>query len=171
MRNLLTPSHVAIVLIAVLGIAGTATASSLITSAKIQDGTIQARDLSKGLRAAIYAPPSNRSEGTSGAAGATGSAGATGPQGPAGARGTDGVSGHDGAANVAVVSQINTAPSGIHGESIQCPAGMHGIAGAWAGGNGQVTATSIGLNPTTVSISYNNSGGDQVVTFYATCAS
>lgn len=61
-----------------LGGAGTATAARLITGKDIKNGSITAKDLSKGLRARLGAP------GPTGAQGPKGDPGAKGDQGPAG---------------------------------------------------------------------------------------
>jgi hypothetical protein len=86
----------------VLAFGGTATASSLITSGKIKDGTIQARDIKKGTITAdrfsqavqakfktVGSPGPQGPKGDTGATGATlqGSAPKPGPQGPSGMEG------------------------------------------------------------------------------------
>lgn len=94
--------------------ATTATASSLITSAKIADGAVHVRDLSRGLqtertrnakriaalelKAGIPGPAgANGSNGTNGAAGSAGAKGAHGLDGSNGAKGDAGANGADGA--------------------------------------------------------------------------
>lgn len=77
-------------------------AASFITSAKIKDGTIQYRDLSKGLKLALATrtPPAGASTpvaGSTGAVGAQGAAGPTGATGQQGSAGKNGVDGQDGA--------------------------------------------------------------------------
>ena len=74
-----------------LGVGATsATAGTLITSAKIKDRTIQTRDLSPSLQAKI------KRAGKPGPKGATGANGANGENGRQGANGQQGANGHDG---------------------------------------------------------------------------
>jgi hypothetical protein len=92
---------VACILTALLVGATSAGAATLITSARIKDGTIQYRDLSKSLKLALAAKsapagastPVAGSPGAVGPQGATGATGAAGPQGPAGTNGVDGTNG------------------------------------------------------------------------------
>lgn len=93
---------VAVLAVALLLAAGSATAASLITSSQIKDGTIQLKDLSKATRKALA---SGKGEaGDRGAAGPAGAAGATGPAGPTGAPGAVGATGRDGAAGTSATS-------------------------------------------------------------------
>ena len=72
----------------IVAMSGSAVAASLITSARIKDGTIQLKDISKKTRTALK-----------GQRGPAGAAGATGPQG---AQGNPGAAGANGATNVVV---------------------------------------------------------------------
>jgi hypothetical protein len=76
---------------------GTATAASLITSADIKNGTIQAKDISKKAKRALK-----------GNAGPQGPQGATGPQGPSGSQGPAGAAGTARAAGL--VNNVNGGP-------------------------------------------------------------
>ena len=73
----------------VVATAGTATAARLITGKQIKDGTITARDLSKGVRATLGTPGPQGPAGAAGAAGQPGAPGATGPIGATGPAGAD----------------------------------------------------------------------------------
>jgi hypothetical protein len=81
---------IACAVVALLAGAGTATASSLVTSKDIKDGTIANRDLSTSVRSKLD------KAGATGPRGATGLAGPRGPQGVTGAQGPAGPAGHDG---------------------------------------------------------------------------
>lgn len=99
--------------------ATSATAGSLITSAKIQDGAVHVRDLSRGLqgertrdakrlaalerKAGIPGPAG--ANGSNGAAGARGSNGAPGAAGSNGQNGTNGTNGRDGVNPATVVAK------------------------------------------------------------------
>lgn len=125
-RAVLLSAGVVCALVAVA--AGTAGVQALITSAQIQDGTIQSRDIKNGAIAradmsarAIASLRGQRgltgARGPSGAAGAqgpqgaTGAQGAQGPQGPAGSQGSQGVQGPKGdpGAGVHVTGSVATA--------------------------------------------------------------
>jgi hypothetical protein len=71
------------VAVGVMAAVGTATAASLITSADIKNGTIQAKDISKKAKRTLKG-----NIGPQGPQGAQGPAGSQGSQGPAGAAGT-----------------------------------------------------------------------------------
>jgi len=96
---------VAVIVMALVG-GGSAVAGSLVTSAKIADGTIQNRDiadgtislsrLSEGTQALIRQHAKDGVNGRDGANGAGGQDGARGLQGQAGTPGNDGVNGVDG---------------------------------------------------------------------------
>jgi len=96
---------VAVIVMALVG-GGSAVAGSLVTSAKIADGTIQNRDiadgtislsrLSEGTQALIRQHAKDGVNGRDGANGAGGQDGARGLQGQAGTAGNDGVNGVDG---------------------------------------------------------------------------
>ena len=78
--------------------ATSATAGSLITGAKIKDGSIHMKDLSPGVKAKLTAATTSKAgqNGKDGAAGANGSNGANGVDGAAGANGSNGKDGIDG---------------------------------------------------------------------------
>lgn len=87
MRKRITPGVILGVVAVVLGLTGSAAAGSLITSAKIKDGTVQGRDIKKGTITLSKLAPSVQKAlakaGTPGLAGATGATGAKGDTGPA----------------------------------------------------------------------------------------
>ena len=96
----------AVVITGVVCSAGSATASSLITSAQIKDGTIANRDIRSGtiaeerldgeLRAKINRLPQNGRDGSNGSNGSSGTNGAKGDRGDRGENGRDGKDGRDG---------------------------------------------------------------------------
>ena len=94
MRKHFTPGVALGVIAIVLAMSGSAVAGSLITSAKIKDGTIQNKDIKKGTIALNRLTPATqraiRLAAKPGATGATGAAGATGATGAAGAPGANG---------------------------------------------------------------------------------
>ena len=101
MRKHLTPGVVLGVIAVVLAMSGSAVAGSLITSAKIKDGTIQNKDIKKGTIAVDRLTRARRRRSASracpvrpGATGATGAAGrapgATAPSGDHGRSATPG---------------------------------------------------------------------------------
>jgi hypothetical protein len=80
-----------------LGVGATsATASSLLTSANIKNGTIKMRDLSPSLQAKIERAGTPGAAGAKGETGATGHAGVNGRDGQNGTNGTNGTNGRDG---------------------------------------------------------------------------
>ena len=105
MKVTLKAAIVAVIVMALVG-GGSAVAGSLVTSAKIADGTIQNRDiadgtislsrLSEGTQALIRQHAKDGVNGRDGANGAGGQDGARGLQGQAGTAGNDGVNGVDG---------------------------------------------------------------------------
>ena len=105
MKVTLKAAIVAVMVMALVG-GGSAVAGSLVTSAKIADGTIQNRDiaegtislsrLSEGAQALIRQHAKDGVNGRDGADGAGGQDGARGLQGQAGTAGYDGVNGVDG---------------------------------------------------------------------------
>ena len=105
MKVTLKAAIVAVIVMALVG-GGSAVAGSLVTSAKIADGTIQNRDiadgtislsrLSEGTQALIRQHAKDGVNGRDGANGAGGQDGARGLQGQAGTPGNDGVNGVDG---------------------------------------------------------------------------
>lgn len=102
MKVTLKAAIVAVIVMALVG-GGSAVAGSLVTSAKIADGTIQNRDiadgtislsrLSEGTQALIRQHATDGVNGRDGANGAGGQDGARGLQGQAGTAGNDGVNG------------------------------------------------------------------------------
>lgn len=109
----------AAVVVAILAVGSTtATASSLITSAKIADGAVHVRDLSRGLQhertvnakriAALEVkagiPGPSGANGANGSNGAAGAKGAPGANGATGAAGAPGANGRDGANPARVVA-------------------------------------------------------------------
>ena len=105
MKVTLKAAIVAVIAVALVG-GGSAVAGSLVTSAKIADGTIQNRDiadgtislsrLSEGTQALIRQHAKDGVNGRDGANGAGGQDGARGLQGQAGTAGNDGVNGDAG---------------------------------------------------------------------------
>jgi Collagen triple helix repeat (20 copies) len=88
---------VAVCAVVALGVGATsATAGTLMTSAKIKDGTIKMRDLSPSLQAKINRAGQPGPQGAQGAPGANGVNGAPGANGQPGANGKDGLNGRDG---------------------------------------------------------------------------
>ena len=85
-RPRLSLLHLVVVVGLMLGLGGTATAASLITSKNIKDNTIQSRDVKDGSLLLKDFAAAERAK-LKGATGATGSTGATGAAGDAGARG------------------------------------------------------------------------------------
>jgi hypothetical protein len=100
MRKHVTPGVVLGIIALCVAMSGSAVAGSLITSAKIKDGTIRNKDIKKGTIALNRLSKSARKAirlaavaGPQGAKGASGAAGATGATGAAGAPGQDGAPG------------------------------------------------------------------------------
>jgi hypothetical protein len=88
---------VAVCAVVALGVGATsATAGTLITSAKIKDRTIQIRDLSPSLQAKIKRAGKAGQKGATGANGVNGENGRQGANGQQGADGQQGANGHDG---------------------------------------------------------------------------
>lgn len=112
MTKYLKPGWILGVIAVVLALAGSATASSLITSSKIKDGTIQTRDIKKGavtrnrlsadvratLKKATTPVSVQSSPPQPGPTGPRGNTGATGPKGDKGDRGDRGATGPEGPA-------------------------------------------------------------------------
>jgi len=128
---------IAVALALVIGLAGSATAASLITSADIKNGTIKTADLSASAKRALKGKKGARGPaGAQGAAGTPGSPGAPGPAGPTG------------------VAEIVTAQgSGVGSAFAACPAGMRPLSGGgieegsgylWASGAARNDAGAIG---------------------------
>jgi hypothetical protein len=103
--------------------AATATADSLITSAKIKNGTIQMVDLSAKTKRALK-----------------------GARGPQGAQGVPGPAGGFDPAKVTYVAgpKVTIAPGTGTSQTVDCPAGAKALSGGWvviAGGVGEVYAS------------------------------
>jgi hypothetical protein len=100
----LKPGWILGTLAVVLAFAGTATASSLITSSKIKDGTIRTRDIKKGaitesrLAKSVQSALDQQSSSVLGSPGAPGATGPAGPKGDTGAQGAKGDRGPEGPA-------------------------------------------------------------------------
>jgi hypothetical protein len=124
MRKRLSPGMILGVIAVVLACTGSATAGSLITSGKIKDGTIRARDIKKGSLTSDRFAASVRSQlrrtgtpGAQGAKGDKGDAGATGASGPSvlgsppqkGDKGDTGPAGKDGANPATLVAAAGDA--------------------------------------------------------------
>ena len=121
MRKRLTPGVVLGIGAVVIACTGSATATSLITGAKIKDGTITSKDIKKGTISSDRLASSVRAQllkaGTPGPAGPTGATGAPGstvqgsaPQaGPKGDNGADGKNGKDGANPATLVASSGDA--------------------------------------------------------------
>ena len=125
---------IAVALALVIGLAGSATAASLITSADIKNGTIKSADLSASAKRALK-----------------GKAGARGPAGPQGAPGTAGTPGPAGPTGVAEI--VTAQGSGVGSAFAACPAGMRPLSGGgieegsgylWASGAARNDAGAIG---------------------------
>jgi hypothetical protein len=104
-----------------LAIGGTATAAKLITSSDIKNGTIKAKDLSKGAKRAL--------KGKRGATGPAGPAGPIGPAGPAGAQGPPGPSAISQVTEV--FGEMEVAAGTVDGGSVLCPDGQRAISGGF----------------------------------------
>jgi len=90
-------THVAVAVAALaIGVAATAGAAKLINGAKIKNGTISLKKLSKDAQTALQGQT-----GPAGQAGPKGATGPQGPQGPGGSAGADGTNGTPGASGVA----------------------------------------------------------------------
>ena len=125
---------VAVAVALVIGLAGSATAASLITSADIKNGTIKTADLSSAAKRALKGKRGAR--GPQGAAGAPGSAGMPGPAGPTG-----------------VAEIVSAQGSGVGTAFAPCPSGMRPLSGGgieegtgylWASGVATDDAGTIG---------------------------
>ena len=125
---------IAVALALVIGLAGSATAASLITSADIKNGTIKTADLSASAKRALK-----------------GKAGARGPAGPQGAPGTAGAPGPAGPTGVAEI--VTAQGSGVGTAFAACPAGTRPLSGGgieegsgylWASGAARNDAGAIG---------------------------
>ena len=125
---------IAVALALVIGLAGSATAASLITSADIKNGTIKSADLSASAKRALK-----------------GKAGARGPAGPQGAPGTAGTPGPAGPTGVAEI--VTAQGSGVGTAFAACPAGTRPLSGGgieegsgylWASGAARNDAGAIG---------------------------
>lgn len=146
--------------VALAGAAG-AGASSLITSASIKDGTIQKRDLSPSLRAAVSR------------AGTPGPVGATGAKGDTGATGAAGANAVPPTVTVTTVSSapVTFAPFKVGLATVDCAVGSHVVGGGFqfsAGTNGIV----LWSRPTDTGWSvsaYDNTTADAGLTAFAVC--
>ena len=98
---------IAVAVALVIGLAGSATAASLITSKDIKNGTIKTADLSSAAKRAL--------KGKAGPRGSAGPQGATGPAGPAGPTGVLG--------QQVVEATLVVAPGDVDGPQAFCPAG------------------------------------------------
>jgi len=125
---------IAVALALVIGLAGSATAASLITSADIKNGTIKSADLSASAKRALK-----------------GKAGARGPAGPQGAPGTAGTPGPAGPTGVAEI--VTAQGSGVGTAFAACPAGTRPLSGGgieegsgylWASGAARNDAGAVG---------------------------
>ena len=118
-------------LLAILTVAGTATAAQRLTGDDIRDGSLTLRDFKPSERAKLRGPKGARGpagpRGAPGAPGATGLRGATGPAGAAGTSGADGPTGPTG----------STGATGATGD-----AGATGVTGP-TGATGATGATSV----------------------------
>lgn len=137
MRKLLSPSMVVALIALFVALSGTAVAAKgLITSAQIQNGTIQGidvkdrsltpKDFSGSVRGAQGTPGTAGPPGQPGAQGAPGTAGAPGQQGAQGPPGTDGAPGQPGAKGDPCLASDSACrgPQGIKGDQ-----GIQGIQG------------------------------------------
>jgi hypothetical protein len=129
-KYLKRPSVVTMMVAAVviaLGVGGTATAAKLITSADIKNGTIKAKDLSKGAKRALK-----------GKRGPTGPAGLAGPAGPAGAPGTAGPAGPPGPSALSGITAIygfmEVAGGTVDGGTLSCDPGQRAVSGGYSAG-------------------------------------
>ena len=120
--------YVAVVIGFALISASSATGAALVTGAKIKDGTVTSKDLSKGLRRQIARSVTFDSTGP--VAGPSGAVGATGAKGDTGATGA---TGRDGLVSIRYVPQgVTMEPTGVPVTvTVPCPAGTVGIAGTW----------------------------------------
>jgi hypothetical protein len=115
-------------LFVVLG--SSAVAASLVTSKQIQDGTIQAKDISKKARASFSGKP-----GPAGPQGTQGPQGVQGPKGDMGAAGKDGANGVDAFGTLKYVRNTCSVPEGTQGAcTATCPDGLRPVGGG-AGGH------------------------------------
>ena len=117
-------------IVALLVGAGSATAGSLITSAKIKNGTIKLEDISASAKAAL--------KGNTGAPGVAGNTGATGNAGATGAQGVQGPAGGFDPAKVTYVEgpTVSVAASSAGNPSAgvstaKCPAGTKVVGGGY----------------------------------------
>lgn len=153
-------------LIALLVGTGSAAAGSLITSAKIKNGTIKLEDISSSARAAL--------KGNQGPVGATGAQGAQGVSGLAGAQGLSG--GFDPAKVSYITGPEASIPSGANGTTVaKCPVNTKVIGGGsllgYATGNITVEMTAPLADGSGWIAGFANDG--QIVgkaTAYAVCA-
>lgn len=113
---LLSRSGLVLGLVAVIAIAGTATAAQLITGAQVKNGTLTLKDFKASDRNKLKGP-----KGPGGSQGPAGAQGPAGPQGPAGARGATGSAGPTGLTG-------GTGPTGRTGAT--GPTGATGSTGA-----------------------------------------
>ncbi len=128
MSRLVKPSPALLVGVVALVAAsgGSAVAGSLVTSARIKDGTIQTRDLSRAARAALKGRSGPRGlPGTAGPAGPAGAPGPAGAQGPAGARGPAGPV----ALRYVYGPRITASVANQYGSQVYCPAGEYVVGG------------------------------------------
>ena len=110
MKNVKT---IAVCAVVALGVGATsATAGSLITGAKIKNGTVAMRDLTPGVQKMIKERPINGTNGTTGATGANGKNGTNGQNGVNGTNGAAGSNGKDGVRYDRIVGSCDSGPTG-----------------------------------------------------------
>lgn len=128
-----------IALFAAMG--GSAVAASLVTSAKIKDGTIQLKDISRSARSSLVGAVGPR-----GLNGATGLPGPQGAPGPAGAPGAPGAPGPAGPVALRYVTGPDTDINAVDQYAVQadCPANQSVVGGGVL--NGSVTPGAMVVN-------------------------
>src|ERR1041385_9129186 len=107
--------------------------------------------------------------GATGAAGPTGPTGPIGPTGPAGPTGPTGPQGASGVANLHVVSQNVSFPSGTANREVDCPSGEHATGGGFLMNTGDVPfQSSPNLSATGWIVGKNGSANSVII--YVVCA-